>query len=60
MLKEGNTMHCEENYCIYNKDETCTLNEIYINLGGMCDDCLLVNIDHKQLEELKQAHLDTM
>ena len=52
-------MLCEYNLCIYQKDGECTLNEIEINSLGMCDDCILPNIDDNTLEEAKEKLLKT-
>jgi len=35
-------MKCENEYCIYNKDYLCILDEINIDSLGMCDSCILL------------------
>ena len=54
-------MKCEFDYCIYNSDYFCTLNEIEVNAWGMCDCCILVSISKEELELLKEgtAHIRT-
>lgn len=39
-------MKCELDYCIYNKDSLCILNEIQLNSLGMCDESIIVSISY--------------
>ncbi len=50
-------MHCENMYCIYQKDNACTLDEIALDSMGMCSDCILVNIDTDALATAKEKLL---
>jgi len=50
-------MKCYFDYCIYNKQFQCTLDEIEINGWGQCKDGIIVNIPEKQLKNLKNTHL---
>ena len=47
-------MNCANDYCLYNNEYECTLEEININSMGACDDCILVNID-KDILEMEKA-----
>lgn len=51
-------MNCEFYLCIYNYANQCILNEIEINVYGMCDSCVLIDIPESVIDELKQNKLD--
>ena len=44
-------MNCALNYCIYNKDHVCILNEIEIDSLGMCESCELVSVPEERIDE---------
>ena len=46
-------VRCENDYCIYQKDNLCTLDKLNIEFGGVCADCILVNIPDDKLKQLK-------
>lgn len=48
---------CESIFCIYNNNFFCSLNKIHINSLGMCDECILVNIENKIIEKAKTDQL---
>jgi len=50
-------MQCLFNFCIYNKDQKCTLNEISIDTMGMCGECIPVNFDSSFLEAEKKRQV---
>lgn len=47
-------MDCENSYCIYNEKSQCTLDKININSLGMCDDCIMIELDEDFLETEKE------
>jgi len=51
-------VYCENEYCVYNRTLKCTLENININSLGMCDDCIMVELDKGFLEaeKRKQRH----
>ena len=51
-------MKCEADYCIYNRDFLCVLDEIQLNALGMCDECMLVSISDEDLRMLKEKQLE--
>ena len=51
-------MNCEFEYCIYNKDSLCILEEIGIDDLGMCGNCIMVSIIDEDLQRLKSDHLE--
>jgi len=53
-------MECSCNFCIYNKDRKCILEEICIGDVGMCGDYMPVKLDDEDLEEGKKEQRDYM
>ena len=51
-------MECLNYFCIYQKDEKCILDNISINMVGMCDSCIYTTIDDNVLEDAKNRLLD--
>ena len=51
-------MKCENNYCIYNRDNTCALGEVGIDSLGMCDSFIIVFLDEDFLKAEKSRQLD--
>lgn len=51
-------MRCENSFCIYWKENNCILEEITINPIGLCDDCILVNIEEDVLNQKRKELLD--
>ena len=47
-------MKCDLEYCIYNTNNICTLSEIEIDAVGMCSECIMINVDMKELKEIKK------
>ena len=50
-------MKCENDFCIYEANGKCILDEISINSLGACDECIYPNIDRDYLEKQKQKLL---
>ena len=46
-------MECEVEYCIYNINLECLYDETRINEYGICDICIIVDIDKEYLEKEK-------
>ena len=46
-------MKCDFDYCIYNKEAICILEEIKINSLGMCDSCEIITLPKESLEKYK-------
>lgn len=51
-------MKCENDFCIYWQDGECVLEDISIDIGGRCDDCIYVNIPEEQLKIARKEILD--
>ena len=50
-------MTCEYELCIYNRDFSCIVDNPEINSLGMCDVCIIIDIDKKFLEKEKERQL---
>ena len=48
-------MKCDFDYCIYNRDFICILEEISINSLGMCEECIMIELDEGFLEAEKEC-----
>lgn len=46
-------MNCENYFCIYNFKNKCIVENISINIYGMCGDCIYPDIDKQILEDAK-------
>ena len=46
-------MTCLFEYCIHNRASCCTLPTISIDAAGMCEDCIMVELDEGLLETEK-------
>lgn len=46
-------MTCNNNFCVYEEESTCLLNEISISEMGTCEDCMLINLSEERLKEEK-------
>ncbi len=50
-------MTCENIFCIYQRDNKCVLEEINLDITGVCADCIYVDIAPGKLKELKENRL---
>jgi hypothetical protein len=50
-------MKCEFEYCIYNNERHCVLDEIEVDSLGMCRSCEIVAVPDEILRELKEKRL---
>ena len=46
-------MDCENHFCIYNFEKKCIIENISVNIYGMCQDGVYPDIDKEVLEEAK-------
>ena len=53
-------MICENDYCIYWKDNRCILNEIYVNKIGLCESCIHISIPDDDLKKVREEQLARM
>ena len=50
-------MECENSLCIYERDRKYILEKIFVNMLGICDDCIYPSIDDEVLNSLKEKTL---
>ena len=50
-------MNCECEYCIYNSDFKCIIDEPKINSWGMCDSSIIISLDKGFLKKEKKRQL---
>lgn len=50
-------MNCQNNFCIYQSKDRCTLDCISIDALGMCTECIYPNIDKNILNQAKEQLL---
>ncbi|MBQ8338217.1 MAG: hypothetical protein IJY33_03650 [Oscillospiraceae bacterium] len=46
-------MNCGNNFCIYEEDGVCCLDQIGIDSLGFCDQCINISINDEMLSALK-------
>ena len=51
---------CENELCIYQEDNACTIDSIEIDSSGACISCNQVSLDKKTLENAKKRLLDEL
>mgnify|MGYP003290400733 CR=1 FL=1 len=50
-------MNCRNEFCIYQKDDKCILDEINLDIQGSCEECIYVEINNKVLQVAKDKKL---
>ena len=53
----GAEMKCEFEYCVYNREWHCIMNEIQIDKLGVCESCELVTIPAEIFDNYKEERL---
>ncbi len=53
-MKSVMPVKCENNFCIYQKNESCLLEFVELDIQGQCKECIYINIENEMLEELKE------
>lgn len=51
-------MKCEFKFCIYQLENKCTLSEISVDALGVCESCILIEIDEVSLQGMKNEILE--
>ena len=53
-------MNCANRFCIYWSDDKCILDSVSLDITGLCEDCIYVNIEESVLQAYrKQLSEDT-
>lgn len=50
-------MNCENCFCIYYENGQCLLENISLNILGMCENCVYINIDEEILHKEREKGL---
>lgn len=50
-------MKCENVFCIYLKDDGCSLKSISLDIQGMCKECEYISIEEKDLTVFRENGL---
>ena len=58
--KFNHQISCENEYCIYQKNMHCTIAQVELDISGICQSCILVDIEPKTLDLAKQKQLERM
>ena len=53
-------MICENEYCIYQKENRCHFPTTTINSLGMCDGCIIISLDKNFLKEEKERQFQEL
>ena len=51
-------MKCENYFCVYQENGTCILNNIELDIQGLCKDCTYPDFDENELQNLKLRKRD--
>lgn len=51
-------MKCENCFCIYQRNNYCSLTEVELDIQGQCKECIYIDLEKETLEKLKyQSHI---
>lgn len=53
-------LSCENEFCIYQKQGTCVLEEVQLDIQGNCVDCIYINLEDEMLSNLKANSLKVL
>ena len=51
-------IYCENEFCIYQQDNNCILENLELDISGQCLSCNLVSLDADELYNAKQSQLN--
>lgn len=52
-----NGLFCENEFCIYQKQGKCILENIQLDIQGNCVECIYINVGEETLNDLKEKLL---
>ena len=52
-------IRCENYLCMYMEDEKCLLDEIALDVCGVCQDCIYIEIPEDEIERIKKKMLNS-
>ncbi len=50
-------LSCENEFCIYQKQGTCILESVRLDIQGNCVDCIYIDVEEDTLNNLKEKLL---
>lgn len=53
-------LFCENEFCIYQKQNKCVLKSVQLDIQGNCENCLYINIEEDTLTHLKEKLLEDL
>ena len=53
-------LFCENEFCIYQKQGKCILENVQLDIQGNCTDCTYINIEEDSLNNLKNNTLKNL
>ncbi len=53
-------LSCENEFCIYQKQGKCILENVQLDIQGNCTDCTYINIEEDSLNNLKNNTLKNL
>ena len=53
-------MECNNDLCVYRKEDTCILDSISINEIGLCNEYISINIPSDKMEKYREDHLQKL
>ena len=51
-------MQCENYFCIYFDNNSCILSNVSLDVTGLCQDCIYLNIDKNVLNSEREKTLE--
>ncbi|MDO4270006.1 MAG: hypothetical protein Q4C72_03680 [Eubacteriales bacterium] len=51
---------CENKWCVYYEASRCVLTDISVNAYGMCDCCIMAEVDEEALGALRRRQRETL
>lgn len=53
-------MQCENIFCIYYAERQCILDEISLNIQGVCENCIYIEINEKVLADYRKELIEKL
>ena len=53
-------LSCENEFCIYQKQGSCVLKSVQLDIRGSCLDCIYINIEEDMLNNQKEKILENL
>ncbi len=51
------SIFCENDLCLYWKQDHCILDTVHISLSGICEDCILITFPEKLKDSLRSEQI---